>query len=62
MFLSSTWSYALGGFLSMSLTHAYIPMGYVTYEILHSQEKNDKHVMDPSGPSYVSEHNYDVTP
>jgi hypothetical protein len=34
----------------------------MAHMILHSQEKNDKHVMDPSGPNYVSEHNYDVPP
>jgi len=60
--LLSTWSSALGGFLCMSLTHAYIPMGDVTYDIIHIQEKNDKHVMFMSGPNYVSEHNYDVPP
>jgi hypothetical protein len=34
--LLRTWSSALGGFLSMSLTHAYIPMGNNTYENLQS--------------------------
>jgi hypothetical protein len=46
----------------MSLTHAYIPMGDGTYEILHCWEKNDKHVMDSSGPTYVNKHDYDVPP
>jgi hypothetical protein len=40
MLLSKTWSSALMGFLSMHLTHAYIPMGDATYEILHNREKN----------------------
>jgi hypothetical protein len=62
MLLSRTWSSALGGFLSMDLTHAYIPMGDGTYEILHNREKNDRHVMDLRGPNYVSEHYYDVPP
>jgi hypothetical protein len=62
MLLSRSWSSSLGGFLSMILTHAYIPMGYGTFEILYSREKNDKHVMDPNGPDYVSECDYDVPP
>jgi hypothetical protein len=62
MLLSRTWSSTLGVFLSMSLTHAYIPMGDGTYEILHNREKNNKHVMDPIGPNYVSEHIHDVPP
>jgi hypothetical protein len=53
---------ALGGFLSMNLTHAYIPMGDGTYEILHNREKKDTHVMDLRGPNYVSEHYYDMPP
>jgi hypothetical protein len=62
MLLSRTWSSTLGGFLSMNLTHAYIPMGDGTYEILHNREKNDRHVMDLRGPNYVSEHYYDMPP
>jgi hypothetical protein len=62
MILSRSWYFTLGVFLSMSLTHAYIPMDDGTYEILHSQEKNDKHVMDPNGLDYVSECDYDVPP
>jgi hypothetical protein len=62
MFLSRTWSSALGGFLSMNLTHAYIPMGDGTYEILHNREKKDTHVMNLRGPSYVSEHYHDIPP
>jgi hypothetical protein len=46
----------------MSITHAYIPTRDGTYEILHSREKNDKHVIDPSGPNYVNKHDYDVPP
>jgi hypothetical protein len=36
MLLSRTYYSSLGDFLSMSLTHAYIPMGDGTYEILHN--------------------------
>jgi hypothetical protein len=46
----------------MNLTHAYIPMGYDTYEILHNKEMKDTHVMDLSGPNYVGEHYYDMPP
>jgi hypothetical protein len=35
MLLLRTRFSSLGGFLSMNLTHAYIPMGDGTYEILH---------------------------
>jgi len=62
MLLLRSWSSTFGGFLSMSLTHAYIPMDDGTYEILHRREKNDKHVMDPNGPDYISECDYDVPP
>jgi hypothetical protein len=50
MLLSRSWSAALGGFLSMDLTHAHIPMGDGTFEILYSREWAEKHVMDPNGP------------
>ena len=60
--LSRTWSSALGGFLSMNLAHAYIPMGDVTYEILHNRENKYTLVMDLRGPNYVSEHYYDMPP
>ena len=62
MLLSRTWSSALGGFLGMNLTHAYIPMGNGTYEMLHNREKKYTHVMDLRGPNYVSEKYYDMPP
>jgi hypothetical protein len=62
MFLSRTWSSTLGGFLSMNLTQAYIPMGDGTYEILHNREKKDTHVMNMRGPNYASEHYHDIPP
>jgi hypothetical protein len=31
-----SWSVFLGGFLSMDLTHAHIPMGDGTFEVLYS--------------------------
>jgi hypothetical protein len=62
MLLSRTLSSTLGGFLSMNLTHAYIPMGNATHEILHNKEKKDTHVMDVRGRNYVSEHYYDMPP
>ena len=59
MLLSRSWSAALGGFLSMDLTHAHTPMGDGTFEILYSREKDDKHVMNPNGPDYTSEDDFD---
>jgi hypothetical protein len=46
----------------MNLTHAYISMGDGTYDILHNKENKDTHVMDLRGPTYVSEHYYDMPP
>jgi hypothetical protein len=60
IFLSRSWSATLGGFLSMYLTHAHIPMGYDTFEILYNWERDDRHVTDPNGPDYISECDYDV--
>jgi len=34
--LSRIWYVSLGGFLTMDLTHAHIPMGDGTFEVLHS--------------------------
>jgi len=61
MFLSINWSTSLGGFLSMNLTHAHIPMGYGTSEILYSQEQAKNHVMDPNGPDYMNECDFYVS-
>jgi len=60
MLLSRSRYYSIWGFLSMNLTHSYIPMGNGTFQILYRQEKNDKHVMDPNGPDYVNKCDYDV--
>jgi hypothetical protein len=62
MLLSRSWSASLGGFLSMDLTHAHIPMGDGTFEVLYSRERADKHVMDPNGPDYTSEDEFDEVP
>jgi hypothetical protein len=50
----------LGGFLSMDLTHAHIPMGDGTFEILYSRQVVKKHVMDPNHPDYHSDCEFDV--
>jgi hypothetical protein len=34
--LSRSWYFSLGDFLSMDLTHAHIPMGDDTFEVLYS--------------------------
>jgi hypothetical protein len=62
MILSRSWSTALRGFLSMDITHAHIPMGDGTFQILYNREKSDRHMMDPDGPDYSSECDYDVLP
>jgi len=60
--LSRRWSSTLGGFLSMDLTHAHIPMGYGTFEVLYSREQANKHVVDPSSPDYTCEDEFDEVP
>jgi hypothetical protein len=57
--VSMSWSATLGGFLSMDLTHAHIPMGDGNFEVLYSQERADKHVIDPSSHDYTSEDEFD---
>jgi hypothetical protein len=43
--LLRSWYAALGVFVRMDLTHAHIPMGYDTFEILYSLEWVNKHVI-----------------
>jgi hypothetical protein len=62
MLLSRSWSTALGVFLSMEITHAHISMGDGTFQILYNREKVDRHVMNPDGPDYANECDYDVLP
>jgi hypothetical protein len=62
MLLSSSWFDALGGFISMDLNHAHIPMGDGTFEVLYSQERVEKHVTDPNGPNYTSEDEFNEVP
>jgi hypothetical protein len=46
MLLSRSWASSLGGFLSIDLTHAHIPMGNDIFEILYKIHVVKKHVMD----------------
>jgi hypothetical protein len=62
MLFPRTRSLDLGGFLSMNLTHAYVPMGDGTYKILHNREKKDKHLMNLRGANYVRENYHDIPP
>jgi hypothetical protein len=62
LILSRSRSTAHGGFLRMDLTHAHIPMGDGTFQILYNREKTNRHVMDLDGPDYASECDYDVLP
>jgi len=60
MLLSRSWAATLIGFLNMDLTHAHIPMGDGTFEILYSWQVVKKHVMDPNHPDYHSDCEFDV--
>jgi hypothetical protein len=60
MLLSRSWSISLGGFLSMDLTYAHIPMGDGTFEILYSHKRVEKHVIYPNSLNYTSECDFDV--
>jgi hypothetical protein len=62
MILSRIYSTTLGVLFSMDLTHAHIPMGDGTFQILYNREKNDRLVMDPDGHDYAYEYDYDVLP
>jgi hypothetical protein len=46
----------------MELTHAHIPMGDGTFEVLYNRERADKHVIDPNDPDYTSEDEFDEVP
>jgi hypothetical protein len=58
--LSRCWSTTIGGFVSMDLTHAQIPMREISFEILYSWHVIKKHVMDPNHLDYHSDCQYDV--
>jgi hypothetical protein len=60
MLLSRSWVVALGGFLSMDLTHEHIPMGDGTFEILYSRKVVKKHVMDLNHLYYHDDCELDV--
>jgi hypothetical protein len=62
MLLSRSWEATLGGFLSMDLTHAHIPMGDGTFKILYNREVSRKHVLDQNDPDYSSEDDFDEVP
>jgi len=62
MLLSRSWAATLGGFLSMDLNHAHIPMGDGTFEILYNHEVSRKHVLDWNDPDYSSEDDLDEVP
>jgi hypothetical protein len=46
----------------MDLTHAHIHMGVDTFEVLYSQERDDKHVTNINGLDYRSEYEFDEVP
>jgi hypothetical protein len=55
MLLSRSWDSTHGGFLSMDLTHAHIPMGDVFFQIIYNRQVVKKHVMDTNHPDYDSD-------
>jgi len=59
MLLSRIWVATLGGFLNMDLTHAHIPMGDGTFEILYNREVCRKDALDEDDPDYSSEDDFD---
>jgi hypothetical protein len=44
----------------MHLTYVHIPMGDGTFEILYSQDRVEKHVIDPNSLNYTSECEFEV--
>jgi hypothetical protein len=52
MLLSRKWAATLGGYLSMDLTHAHIPMRYGTFDDLYHQPFMKIHVQEPSSPDF----------
>ena len=46
----------------MDLTHAHIPMGDGTFEILYNHHVAKNHVVDPNNLEYWSDCEYDVDP
>jgi len=60
MFFLRSWLATLSGFLGMDLTHAHIPMGDDTFEILYSRQVVKKHIMDIFGTDYHSEREFEV--
>jgi hypothetical protein len=49
-------------FTCANITHAHIPMGDGTFEVLYSRERVEKHVIDQNGPNYTSEYEFDEVP
>jgi hypothetical protein len=60
MLLSRIWAATLGGFIIMDLTHAHIPMGDGTFDIIYNRQVVKKHVMDPNHPDYHINCEFDV--
>jgi hypothetical protein len=62
MLLTRSWAATLGGFLSMDLTNAHIPMGDGTFKVLYNREVSRKHVLDRNDPYYSSKDDFDEAP
>jgi hypothetical protein len=55
MLLSRNWAATLGGFLSMDLTYAYIPMEDGTFEVLYNRRATKVHVIEWDHPNRINE-------
>jgi hypothetical protein len=62
MLLSRSWATTLGGFLSMDLTHAYIPMEDGTFEVLYNRRAAKEHVIEWDHPNHINENEFDEGP
>jgi len=59
MLLSKDWTTTLGGYMSMDYSHAFIPMGDETYDVLYSQSESPCHVYDLHSAESIGDYNFD---
>jgi hypothetical protein len=59
MLLSRNWANELGGYMNMDFSHASIPMGDGTYEVLYSQPESKHHVCFLNGTNAASDDEFD---
>jgi hypothetical protein len=59
MLLSRDWANELGGYMNLDFSHAFIPMGDGTYEVLYSQPESQHHVCLLNGTDATSDDEFD---